>query len=174
MNGNSFDVRDVGWGRIAPLVSARELPHAVQLSPSLSSVGTSKKQGRLRTRIDNHRIGRVECQRKYLAFLQSLKLPGFSPVGAFVDAAFSAGQETPFVTWARRHDNAVIETRNKFLRLQINHKNSLALHGDQKFPRPFHFTSSLSFVSPAAHFLSSNRFRRSGLCRQSRPQVVHK
>src|SRR5262249_13639866 len=100
MNGNSFDVRDVGWGRIAPLFSPRELPHAVQLRPSLSSVGTSKKQRRLRARIDSHSIGRVEFQRKYLVFLQSLKLPGFSPVGAFVDAAFSAGQETPFVTWA--------------------------------------------------------------------------
>src|SRR5215510_14829222 len=98
MNGNSFDVRDVGWGRIAPLVSPRELPHAVQLGPSLSSVAASKKQWRLRAYVDNHRIGRVECQREYLAFIQSFKLPGFSPVGAFVDAAFSAGQEIPFVT----------------------------------------------------------------------------
>jgi len=76
MDGNPFNVRDVGWGRIAPLFSPRELPHAVQLGPSLSSVAASKKQWRLRARIDNHPIGRVECQRKYLAFLQSLRLPG--------------------------------------------------------------------------------------------------
>src|SRR6266850_839782 len=139
MNGNPFDVRNVGWGRIAPPFSPRQLPHAVQLRPSLSSVTASKKQWRLRARIDSHPIGRVECQRKYLVFLQSLKLPCLSPVGAFVYAAFSPGQEIPFV--ARRHDNAVIETRNEILRLQIDHKNSLTLHGDQKLPRPFHFTS---------------------------------
>src|SRR5262245_24182516 len=76
MDGNPFNVRDVGWGRIAPLFSPRELAHAVQLGPSLSSVAASKKQWRLRARIDNHPIARVECQRKYLAFLQSLRLPG--------------------------------------------------------------------------------------------------
>src|SRR5919108_12999 len=60
MNGDPLDVRNMGWWRIAPLISSGEFAHPTEFHPSLSSIAASKKERRLGPRIDGHGIGRVK------------------------------------------------------------------------------------------------------------------
>ena len=141
MNGDSFDMRNMRRGRIAPFISTRQFPHARKLHPSLATVIASEQERRLGARIDGHRIRRMKGQGKNFALRQSLELPRASAVGALIQTFFSACQKSLLSAGKRRNDDTIGETRGDAVLLQIDDKNSCPLHGNEKFPRAFHITS---------------------------------